>query len=411
MTGLLLLLALPSPAQAHGGFHESLGLGEAREDAPPDVATNYGLLTFDDGGEWAWICEEVVGPAGFSAWAEVGGRWFLGSFDGLQRSEDQCDWPFVGAPLDGLFVTWVGGDAVASDVVWVTTSSGAGGNALWRSDDRGDSFTAQATFGDDAALRGFTQDPSGLPWFVIGWAADKPRLWVSPDGKAWTEHLVDTDAVTTDDIYSVGLLGHAHGSAWARVADADSEHLVRMDADGTMVEVLDVDGALESFAAGDADGELYVGGRVVGLHYSADGGDSWAPPLTSPESGCLQDRGGQRYTCGHNWADGGSVLSTASRTGDPAGWSWDPVLRFGEVRHTLACPAGSEVATTCEPLWEIAASEAGFDQDLDTGDSGTPADTGTPKDDERCGGCAAGPAGGGVLVLLPLLLWGRSRRR
>lgn len=409
MTALLLrLLLLPAPAFAHGGFHESNDIGEAAPaGTDPKVVTNYGLLVPVSGSpDWAWVCEEVVGPQGGSAALEIDGRWLLGSFDGVRMSEDLCDWPLDQGALLDLYVTALVADPAVAGRVWATSSTGGVENALWRSDDRGTTWTDFARFGEGTTLRGVGLGPTGTPVFTAGWDGLQPMAWISQDGTTFVGH-----ALPVDDVYSVAVLGADADAAWLRLAGASSDALVRLEPDGTLTEVLRLADVITAFDLGPGADEVYVGGKSVGLYYSADDGQSWSEPVLSPQPGCLRTRGGERFLCGHNWADGAAVLKTPLQGGDPSTWAWEEVLWFGDVRGVQDCPADSDVMAACAPIWEVARSEAGFDQDRDSGssDGGGGDDTGTPPAKDGC--CSS--SGKGALLLLPGLglLLGRRRRR
>lgn len=399
--GLLLLLP-PLAAGAHGGPHDSIDVGEGRTDGAPDLATNYGLLVPGEGEDWAWICEEVTGPQGFSAQAQVQGRWFLGSVGGLQASEDGCDWPLVGGgALDGLFVTSVQGDVAVASRLWVTTASGDQDHALWRSEDLGATFAPVPGFEPGATLRGFGQGEGGLPLFVVGWVGTQPTAWISADGAAWSAH-----PIPPEDVYGVAILGVADGAAWVRLAGLDQDRLARLDPDGALVEALAMGGAITAFDAGPAAGTLHVGGREVGLRTSLDGGESWGPAVAGPAPGCLRTRGDTRLLCADDQADGAALVRAPLAEGDSATWSWTPVVSYGQVRGPLACPADSDVARLCEPLWDVAAPEAGFDAPTvddtgKTGDTGEAGETGQARAaPDAPVGCCAG-RGAGLVLLAP----------
>ena len=404
--GLLLPLGLgPGRALAHGGVHESVDVGEAPADGGrPVVATNYGLLVPAAGEDWAWVCEEVVGPQGFSALVEVDGRWFLGSFAGLQASDGLCDWPLVGGgTLDDLFVTSVQGDPATPGRLWVTTATGDAENALWRSDDLGESWQAEASFGEGTTLRGFGQDPSGRPRFAVGWDGTQPMAWIAPDGESWQAF-----PIPPEDVYSLSLLGVADGAAWLRVVGADQDALVRLDPDGTLTERLRIDDTITAFDAGPTAGTLSVGGRETGLRHSADGGQSWGEAVLAPSPGCLRTRGAHRYLCSDNLGDGAGLLRTPLAEGDSAAWTWEAVAWYGDVRGVLDCPADSDVVVACAELWENASPEAGFDLEQGGADSGG-ADGGAQVEGDAPPGCCGGGASGAWL-LAPLVVLGRRRR-
>ncbi len=411
------VLGIPGHAHAHGGIHESEGLGEVGSPgSTPDVVTNYGLLTPVGSRDWAWICEEVVSTQGFTAWLELDGRWLIGEYDGLYTSEDRCDWPLQDGLLSGLYVTGLYQDTTTTNRVWATTATAKADNALFVSDDGGQSWSEFASMGVGSTLRGMAQAPEGLPIFAVGWLEDRggdvvPEAWITTDGDTWQAHPLPADSV-----YSVGVLGYADGAAWLRAAGASTDTLLRLDADGTTTSMLELDDVITAFDSGPDAGTLYVGGKVAGLLGSSDGGTNWSTPVLSPEPGCLESRGDERYICSQNWADGAALQRTTRVGGDSSTWTWQDVLWFGDVHGVLDCPAGSDVAEVCDPLWEKVKAEAGFDLEStgDTGadsggDGGATDDTGTNQPTD--GGCCKGSAAG--LVFLPGLLGvaGIRRRR
>jgi uncharacterized protein (TIGR03382 family) len=104
---------------------------------------------------------------------------------------------------------------------------------------------------------------------------------------------------------------------------------------------------------------------------------------------------GLDYRCADNYQDGAAVFL------DEAGGPGVPWLRFEDVLGPLVCPAGSDVARVCQPLWASIA--------LQTGMGGAASDP-TPSDDESNAGCDCGGAESASPLFL-LTAWWRSRVR
>jgi hypothetical protein len=377
-------------AWAHGGFPWATDL--VFDGDEPVVVTTFGLLARDAAGDWTWTCEEVVGTNGITAFVIApDGAWLAGTVYGLFRSEDRCTWEATGGEIEGRYFTEVVIDARDPEVVLAATASGDADNALWRSEDGGRTFSAEATFGEGASLRGILQAEGGYPLVVTGWRDLQPYLW-RDDGEGWTELALALEE--GELVYPLGLDGE--GLTWLRGVDL-GERLLRVDAAGTIEEVLASEDGFTAFDAGPEAAWVLVGDDTNGLRASADGGGTWTEP-TAPRTRCLRSRGDQRYACTHNWSDGAAVMRAALTYADPADLSWREVLWFGDVHAPAECPAGSTAAEVCGPLWEEVSAASGMN--LERADSGTPAKEAT--------GCGCGRGSAAWLVIAPL---GRRRRR
>lgn len=415
MNALLLFALLAPRAHAHGGFPSSLAVHfQSATDEVPIVESTFGALVQRSEQDWDWVCEEVVGTAGMTSMAVLDdGTWLFAGIDGVVRSTDHCYWSDV-ADLSGLYVTQLLRDATVPGRVWATSASGDQDNALWRSDDYGQTFSAFATFGEGSTLRGVMQGRDGAPLALVGWRSTVPFLAYAADGETLTELPLSPPEGAF--VYPLGL--DEAGRVWLRMPDVYKDRVVVVTPEGVSTEVLPLDTSASAFDAGPGDDRVYVGTKEAGLRVSDDVGASWSTPVASPIPSCLRTHGDGRYVCSHNWSDGASVKRAALADGPPEGWAWTDVLWFGDVHQMLDCPEDSEVAQICAPLWEDVAAASGLNlaregDDTAAGDDtgGSGGEGGGGADDKDGCGCAAGGGGGGAgLGLLAFALAWRRRR-
>lgn len=402
LAGLIAGLA-PATAPAHGDLPQSIDVVfEDPSDPLPLVLTTFGVLVPRAEDDWEWVCEDVVGSGGISAFEALpSGIWLFGTAQGLWRSIDRCSWGRVGGALEGLDFTQVSRDVAEPDVVWAATASGGRDNALWRSGDGGATFAALASFGEGSTVRGFLQGPDGASFWVFGWRDLSPWLWRSVDGLVFDEHPLQPMAPGTS-VRPLGLDPADPAVAYValRVLDPPHDELGRVAADGTIQALLELPDEIVAFAPGPEEGRMVAGGRYAGLYTSTDGGATWSGPDDSVEAGCLVDHGGLRYRCTHPFADGASVMAAP-----PGGGGLQPVQDFADVCRPYECPEGTEAADVCGPLWEATREGAGLC--LGEGDLEDPAA------EPGCGGGGCSAAGGatpGAGILAPALVLGRRRR-
>lgn len=385
------LIALaPAPALAHGGLNQSVDV--VLVEGAPIVVSTFGLLSQADDGAWEWVCEEVAG-AGSAAWTFAADTqvWTLATITGLLRSTDGCAWhPIDVGPLAGAYVTAVVPDPHRGGL-WALTGAGDAANPLVWSGDDGQSWTEGPTLHPTARMRSMVVEPGGRLWAQ---GLDGATAWVftAPDAETWTAIAVSDDAQTARVHAAAG------GRAWVVVTGPDGgDTLYAVTPDGAVTPLLDGE-PIRAVDAGPDRDEVWVGGRTRVTNRSVDGGATWAPVAALGATTCLRHDADARWACTDNWSDGAAVRTTP--LDQPEGWT--DALWFGEVRRVAPCPASSETALACEPLWDDLDPESGFDQVRDTA-----LVSGLEPPAEGCGGCG-GAAG---VWLLPLLWLGGARRR
>lgn len=400
---------------AHGVFPQSDSVFLASPTSPlPVVVTTFGILDPRSAQNWDWVCEDVTGETfnynnDFPFEVLANGTWLLGTTAGLWVSSDHCTW-HRSEGLETLYITQVQRDRLDADVIYASSSTGSADNALWKSDDAGETFTPAIRFGTTSTLRGFLQGTSGGPFYVVGWRDSAPYLWFAPelsgDPADWQEFPIPNDGDTS--VYPLEIDYHDEDVVWLRFSNYETrvDSLVKATSDGTFSTVFTLSSALDAFASGPAVGKLYVGGRQAGLFKSADGGQTWSDPTYVPEAGCLKTLGNRRYQCTNNLADGVAVIVTDLTSGQQ-----EDVLWFGDVHQPASCPSTSQAAQICDPYWESIKATAWLDQ--------TPPPTPTPipiiavEGNGLAGGCNHGGTRPAPLSWALMLVgaWGIRRRR
>ena len=405
MTALWSLLLIWSGlARAHGGFPWATDVSFPPDDPEhPVVVTTFGLLAQEESGEWGWVCEEVVGTIGMTAFVAVeDGVWLAGGVDGIYRSADRCSWSRTGPPTDDLYVTSFLRDAYTPGRLWATTGTGDADNALFSSDDNGLTWQVAHSFGSDLTLRMVIQDPDSARLAALSWRDGLPSLWLTEDRESWTE----IPLTVNEDALVYPLAFDDEGRVWLHAPDPYEDTLMRVAPDGTAETILVSDYKITAFDLGPGETVVY-GTQEEGLHASLDGGASWTTADAAPVPNCLRSQGDTRWICAHNWSDEAAVLSTPRQGTDPAEWEWQSELWFGDVHHMQTCDAESTTATVCGPLWETVAASSGLDL------TRYEPDTGGTSDKESGCGCSTAPGSGravGIALLAAISAAAVARR-
>jgi uncharacterized protein (TIGR03382 family) len=364
MRSLLVLVLVAGVASANGRPPLTNGVFFRPGDAQSIyIRSTFGLLiSRDDGCSFRWVCERAIGYGGefdpkYAVAAD--GTIFATTFTGLKASPDGgCTW---GPAPVGTGEMWVDAIDIGPDgAVWVATAESAAPNNVYRSTDNGQSFQTRGMLSPTVWWKSVKVAPSNAQVvYVAGYqVAGTPmaRLFRTDNGgDAWTERPLVTDPPTiqfgTTPIVHVGAIDPANPDTLLLVsveANPPEGDRVYRSTDGgvTFVQVLaTTDRIRDVFYA--KDGSVYAATLGGGSHRSTDGGATFAPLDAPPQLGCLGQRGdGTLVGCGANWEPD---FKAVARTTDAA--SWQKVFRFVELAGPLECPAGTTVATMCEPMW------------------------------------------------------------
>lgn len=378
----------------------------ASPDVPWSVEASFGLVVGQGDGTYRWVCHEAVTepksllqPRYDQA---TSGEW-LATVSDLEQgrgghtifhSPDGCAWNDVEGIDAGVLVTEVHYDPADPQRAWAVTATPDADNGVYTSADGGRTWAADLA---PAADRRF-HSVQAVGDEVYATATDHDgttgAVWHRDAKGGWSESpLPDLGGAKG---VRLRLLGIDEGSVYL--------NLDPLGADAMRV----ADRALEAFeAVGPVDAELldmaivedgaYValdfGNRVIRV---VDG--AFTEVELPPTVGLATGPSGELVISELAFI-AGPLLSV--REGD----AFVPLAYPDDVTEPLQCPAGTEVATICEPLWAgLEPRLRGFNlPPVESGDTGVI----TPPD-EGCG-CRTSGGGAGALALVALLLLRRRR--
>jgi photosystem II stability/assembly factor-like uncharacterized protein len=416
---LLMLLLIAAPAQAHHAAPDTTQVLLPADRATSLVlATNFGLITSDDGGgSWRWQCDQGLGAGGYryQLAAAPGRRLFTLGMAGVAHSDDLgCSWsPGVTAGRPETTVFDFAADPADPARLLVLATGAGGSSVILESRDGGDSFGTPlytAPAGEGLTSLVMASDPAvAYAVQVRGDGDGHPRLARTRDrGATWT--IADPGVITTRGSLRIAGVDPADPARlYLRVAGEQREKLaLSPDGGATVQVVLELSGTVVAFIR-LASGTLLVDAAEAEgrLYRSHDGGRSWAPLPASLGARGFAERGGQLYAATDN-ASAGFALAVSGDEGD----SWRPVMRFSDVSALAACPAA---APACHEACVQTASRGVVPGTLCAAgpDAGSAADPGGAPSAAGCG-CqvpAARPMAAVPTLLPPSLLLALLLRR
>jgi len=381
---LLLLLSLrAAPTLAHAGLPETSNVTVRREH-PEDLmmgATFGAVVSRDEGRSWRWICPEAMARANWRAGSflwQSGGQMLVATGTLLLRSRDAgCSWqahPFFGEA--GLWPTHLTSHPSEPLRLWVVTGRPNTPNALYRSDDGGETFSDTGLLRTDATFNAVEVAPSEpRRLYVSGHTPDGPRVFRSSDAGATWEELPPLAPELTR-AYGLQLMRVAENDAdhlWAHISSQGSTYVLEsQDGGRSFQSVLTLDEPLIN-AESSADGRTLWVATITRLLRSRDGAP--ATPLPFPEgNACVQREGDVLYACGSTWVHDWAL----ARSRDEGG-TWEPLFSLPDIQGVHACPVGTPTHDVCEPRWPQLTQLLGIPVD---GGGGTPEpvpDAGTPE--------------------------------
>ncbi|MEZ4440425.1 MAG: hypothetical protein R3B72_15115 [Polyangiaceae bacterium] len=434
---LLVGLLAPATAAAHGRFPQA---GQIVVDPSDDgrvwVRTTYGIVTTDDhGGEWRWICPEGVGFDGDKEDPPLvltrSGAALVGTFDGLSRAADRCDFTLAGGALEGRYVIDLLAEPSADDHAIALTSNGLANDVfevhLWGTSDEGATFSEVGT-----------SPPQDFLALTLGLAkSDVDRIYVSgrdgtagvyagalmrsdDRGQTWTRYAVPG----TDGAAALPYLGGVDPDDPDRLYVATIQEelgetvafelLVSEDGGATFTTIFQRSEAMSGFALSPDGATIAVGGPQAGL-WLASRSDYAFAKVNEVHIRCLTWTAQGLYACTDQFVDGynvgvstdeGQTFAALSQLSSPCG-------------PPSTCAKDSSVGKTCPAAWPQERAEL-MATDCDAAGGGGAGEGGGGAGGEgTSGGCGcrlAAPREGtpawlsalGLLAALPVL---RRRRR
>ena len=401
-------LAMTASVSAHvGDIVAGIDAVDPLVDEPlPPILANYGLLLPASDG-YVWVCHEAVTePNAITApryARSAEGVWLAALPDVQQgrggrtlfRSPDGgCSWDDVVGIDAGAQIGEITFDPEDADRALAVANLPSGPNAIYGSTDAGLTWTPQIE--PQADRRFFDVGVhEGLGYATATTVLGDAAFWWFEDAAgAWTERRIDL--VTTADTRFY-LAQRSGDTVWAVLEPPGDDLLVRSPDGGASWTVIRDD--LEQISDVQVVGDQAWVTRNVGTELSrvnADG--TLAPDLEGfvPAFG-LHAEGDNVWFTPLSYAVG-PLLTRATLSGEVVVEAYPD-----DVQGPLACPAGTEVAEVCEPLWAVLEPDLrGFDAPPDEpDDSGAPGDliddpfadasSGCASNQEGCG-CTSGPS-------------------
>jgi len=440
----LALVCITRDARANGRFP----LAQAFESVPGSdgatvfLRTTFGILVSRDAGaSWQWICERALGYDG--SWdppiaVTRDGRLWVGLERGLVSTIDGGCTVETAGDLDGEQVKDLTVDP-KGETLWALTGAPEKAGAIWRRSATNGKWQRMGAMPANINPMTIEIAPSrpsriyvtGQPYGTVrGW------LWRSDDGgKTITGAANELEhsgpffiaAVDPKDPNRV-LLRHLHTTG--------STVLVTADAGKTFKEVLSMDSAMFGFAK-SPDGATYFAGSGLakdGIFRSTDRGEHFER-VSNHGVLCLHDApaasGSRLFVCENPTTLGGPAIGLSRDRGTNVAM----IATFADIRGPIACSgdagtdpdAGGGMCAAAWPEARVAilprAPRAG--DALDGGnDGGGIGDAGVGNPSEgvpaRRSACGCEVVGNAKIPLdhawlttglLPLVLWGRARRR
>lgn len=455
-TSALMVAGSAGTALANGRFPESNKIFFAPNE--PDTVllrVTFGLLVSRDHGRtWDWVCEQSIGYTGNEDPMYAvgpGGTIFGTTFLGLSVSRDRaCSFGFEKGELQGkLFIDLSQRPNDAKSVVFFSSSyegqNDAGeisfASSLFETTDEGQTYT-KLPGAIDPSILGETvdvaaSDPDRLYLSGVKQQGATPKGYVlaSRDhGKSWAEIEIPLEAEERS-LFIGGVDPKNADRIYVRTSAPDDKStrlLVSDDGAKTFRVVFTGKGALRGFAISPDGSRVWVGGPLDELATASSTDLAFAPVGATVAARDAGASGPVRIQCltattEGLWACSNEPSGFIAGFSADGGKTFEPRVRFCEIRGPLACAEGTTTHTQCvlggaeEPRrapWPI--QRAGLGCGNVAADGGVTSDGGTAATPEDPGddGCTCRAAGrpswalfAGTVGALAILARRTRRRR
>jgi hypothetical protein len=338
-----------TPVRAHGTTPETRQI-LLRDDRPEQIilATNFGLIASEDGGEtWLFSCErglsDYAGP--FLLGAPPSSRMFAMTSGLIYSDDDSCTWNAAGGVLPELLLYAFAVDPSNERRVYAIGARREdlrSGDGIYVSDDGGLTFGAAVfTAPKGSALLTVSvapSQPSTLFATMLSTPENHPILLRSRDSGAHWELAADlVDSLGLSPFELLAIDAADSDRLYARVLEPFAETLA-ISADGglTFVRAVSIPGKLNAFLKLPSGTMLVAGsaGTEPLAYRSTDGGQSFEPWPEAPLVHALAERQGKLYVAADHFVDGFALAVS-----DDEGAHLTPISVFEQVRGLRTCVA------------------------------------------------------------------------
>lgn len=403
--------------------HAHVGAGAGDTDilvhpGDPDarlLESPWGLVVSSDGEAFDWVCHEVLsaGAGEFPSFqVAVDGvmlgvtRQLVGNVapgESLYRSADAgCSWVAAAGTSDRLVI----GAAfhptdpdVALAVTATPSTEELPTNGILRSVDGGQSFgevlsTEGRTYRDVVFAGGsvaYALATEGTPLSAVLLRSDD-------GGESWVERTVPDDAPESP---AFGVIADVDPSdpdeVWLSFDGNADDGVLRTLDGGESFALVPVPASLVLDLVLTPDGGAWLVGDQRQL-WRSDDRETWTSVDAAPQVWGGAHVDGRTDFAVNTLAHDQALVSTTD------GQSFDTVLTTLDLRGPLSCPADSDVALVCEPLWDDLYRALELMRPRPSGD-----DDDSAEPPSGCSGCAvpATAPSPWLAVLAPLWLWRR----
>lgn len=415
---LLAAFAVPGLALAH------IGAGAGDTDLLPRpgfpevvlLEAPWGLVVSDDGEAFDWICHEVLsnGVAELPEFEVSGDGTLLGVTglltgvaepgESLYRSTDEgCSWAPVIGTSDRV-IQDAGFDPESPMIALAVTADGyvedePFSNTIFGSTDGGATFSALSTW-DGLVLRQVRFGSGGVA-YALGVRQSPTRavlLRTENAGDDWVEYPVPGESLEAAGFGVIAAIDpNDSREVWITFDGNQADSVLRTRDGGSTFEVMDLPVSAVLDVTLLAGGGAWVIGDARALWSSADR-VVWTEHPDSPQVWGAAFADDELRLAVNYLAHDQTLVTTVD------GESYDTMLETLDLRGAKQCPAGSSVATTCEPLFDTLYRTLELMRPRPSGDDDT-ADPVDPVDPVDCGGCSTpgSPDPSGALALFLLL--------